>query len=144
MTASRHALRVLAAAALLAAAAIPAHAQAAAPRDEPDTQPVLVTRNLPQLTNRAYPRHLRAHPIPAAVGVRMKILENGHVDSTTISIASTTDTGFDAAAMQVARQLRFRPATADGQPVQVCVTYPINFTAWTDGTSTITKRLDNP
>ena len=141
--APRSALRAVAAAALLLAAAAPVRAQAAA-HNEPDTQPVLTTRNLPQLTNAAYPRHLRAHPVAGTVGVRMRITEEGRVDSATVSIATSSDPAFDDAARRVAVQLRFRPAMLAGQAVPVWVTYPVNFAPWTDGTSTVTRRIPNP
>jgi len=128
----------LVAAAVFAAAA-PVNAQGAGP-NEPDTQPVLLTRNLPQLTNAAYPRHLRAHPIPGSADVRMKILENGRVDSTSVSIEKSSDPSFEVPAVSVALKLRFRPATLAGERVPVWVTYPIHFGPWTDGTSTVTQQ----
>jgi TonB family protein len=129
----------LLAAALATAAAAPAHAQGAAP-NEPDTQPVLLTRNLPQLVNRHYPVPLRGHPIPGSADVRMKIMENGRVDSTSVSIEKSTDPAFEVPAIRVALQLRFRPATLAGERVPVWVTYPIHFGRWTDGTSTVTQQ----
>jgi TonB family protein len=130
----------LLAAALLVAAA-PARAQAAAPaRNEPDVQPVLLTRDLPRLTNRLYPRHLRAHPIPGSVDVRFKILENGRVDSTSVQIEVSSSPDFILPATQIALQLRFQPATLAGEPVPVWVTFPIHFGPWSDGTSTKTEQ----
>jgi TonB family protein len=125
----------------LAAVVAPARAQrpASEPR-EPDTQPVLATRNLPLLTQRAYPARLRAHPIPGSADVRFKILENGRVDSTTVSVEASTSPDFAAAAMEVAVQLRFRPARLAGEPVPVWVTYPIHFGPLSDGTSTVTQQ----
>jgi TonB family protein len=105
---------------------------------------VLLTRNLPQLTNAAYPVRLRGHAIPGSADVRMKILENGLVDSASISIEKSSDVSFEAPAIQVALKLRFRPATLGGEPVPVWVTYPIHFARWTDGTSTMTRRIPNP
>ena len=142
--APRSALRAVAAAALLLAAAAPVRAQATAAHNEPDTQPVLATRNLPQLTNAAYPQHLRAHPYAGNVAVRMRILETGRVDSLSVSVATSSDPAFDEAARTVALRLRFRPAMLAGQAVPVWVTYPINFAPWTDGTSTVTRRIPNP
>jgi len=110
----------------------------------PDTQPVLLTRNLPQLTDAAYPVHLRVHAIPGSADVRMKILENGRVDGTTISIEKSSDPAFETPAIQVALKLRFRPVTLAGEPVPVWVTYPIHFARWTDGTSTMSRRIPNP
>ena len=129
----------LAVAALAIAAPARAQGPSAAPR-EPDVQPVLATRNLPLLTQRAYPARLRAHPIPGSADVRMKILENGRVDSTTVSVEASTSPEFAAAAMRVAVQLRFRPAQLAGEPVPVWVTYPIHFGPLTDGTSTVTQQ----
>ena len=140
-------LRPFAGLALLAAAifaAVPAQAQGQAVRSEPDTQPALLTRNLPQLTNAADPVHRRGHPSPGSADLRMKILENGRVDSASISVEKSSDPAFEAPAIQVALKLRFRPATLGGEPVPVWVTYPIHFARWTDGTSTMTRRIPNP
>jgi TonB family protein len=127
--------------AALVGLAAPVRAQGPAhdPR-EPDTQPVLATRNLPLLTARAYPARHRAHPIPGSADVRFKILENGRVDSTTVSVEASTSPDFAAAAMQVALQLRFRPALLAGEAVPVWVTYPIHFGPLSDGTSTVTQQ----
>ena len=126
---------LLAAALLAAAAPAPAQGPAHGP-NEPDTQPVLLTRNLPRLTTRAYPPHLRAHPIPGDVNVRMKIMEDGRVDSLSVSVESSSNPDFNVPATQVVLQLRFQPATLAGEPVPVWVTYPIHFGRVTDGTST--------
>jgi TonB family protein len=134
--------RLATAAAVLLLAAAPLRAQgpsATTPR-EPDVQPVLATRNLPLLTQRAYPPRLRSHPIPGSADVRMKILENGRVDSASVSVETSTSPEFAAAAMQVAVQLRFRPAQLAGEPVPVWVTYPIHFGPLSDGTSTVTQQ----
>ena len=144
-TLSRPLVRVALLAGALLVAAAPARAQSATPvRNEPDTQPVLLTRNLPQLTNAAYPAHLRGHAIPGSADLRMKILENGRVDSASISIEKSSDHAFETPAIQVALKLRFRPAMVAGEPVPVWVTYPIHFARWTDGTSTMTRRIPNP
>jgi len=114
---------LLAAALLLAAA--PARAQGA---DEPETQPELLNaRNMTRITSRAYPAEVRGRRAPATVDVHMKILADGTVDSSSVSIATSPDPLFNAAAAKVAVQMRFKPATLGGQPVPVWVTVPITF-----------------
>ncbi|HEX9938399.1 MAG TPA: energy transducer TonB [Longimicrobium sp.] len=121
---------LLAAALLLAAT--PARAQQPQQPDEPDTQPELLdARNVPRLASRAYPASMRGRRAPATVEVRMKILEDGSVDSASVSIAQSPEPEFNEPAARVARQLRFRPAKVGGRPVQVWVNFPIAFTrAW--------------
>lgn len=133
----------LAAAALLSASASSVHAQAAT-RDEPDTQPVLLNaRELLRLTTRAYPPDLRRQRLTGTVEVHMKVMPDGMVDSTSISILHRDgDAAFGPAAARVVRQLRFRPATIDGLPVAVWVDFPVNFgrPQSTDGASTDVQR----
>lgn len=132
----------LAAAAVLALAAVPARAQQRA-ADEPETQPVLLNRrDLPRLVNRAYPAELQMRKVPGSVDVRMKILPDGTVDSTSVTVESATDTQFGPAAVRVVRQLRFRPATLGGEPVAVWVSFPVAFAPRGDGTSTTAQRDD--
>jgi TonB family protein len=120
---SRSTTALLAAALLLAAA--PARAQAA---DEPETQPELLNaRNLTRIISRAYPAEVRGRRAPTTVDVHMKILADGSVDSASVSIATSPDRLFNAAAAKVAVQMRFRPATLGGQAVPVWVTVPIIF-----------------
>jgi TonB family protein len=140
--------RSLVCAAIVAAAAAvsaPAAAQGATPvsnpaAGEPDVQPVLLTRNLPMLAARAYPERLRAHPVPGSADVHMKILEDGTVDSLSVSVTASTAPEFEGPAMLVAMKLRFRPAQLAGQAVPVWVTFPIHFGPLTDGTSTVTQQ----
>jgi TonB family protein len=127
----------LAAAALLVAGSTTARAQA----DGPDTQPVLLNRReLPRLTTAAYPHALRQRRVAGAAEVHMKILPDGTVDSTTITVVSATEEPFGEAALQVARQLRFRPATIEGIPVAVWVDFPVAFGRPANGTSTEVQR----
>ena len=133
----------LAAAAVLALAAAPARAQQPRAADEPETQPVLLNRrDLPRLVNRAYPAELQMRKVPGSVDVRMKILPDGTVDSTSVVVESATDTQFGPAAVRVVRQLRFRPATLGGEPVAVWVSFPVAFAPRGDGTSTTAQRDD--
>ncbi|HEV7586856.1 MAG TPA: energy transducer TonB [Longimicrobium sp.] len=130
---------VLVAAALLAAGSATARAQAE--RLGPDTQPVLLNRReLPRLTTRAYPAALRQRRLAGAAALRMKVLPDGTVDSMTISITSTTEPAFGPAAVEVVRQLRFRPATIEGIPVAVWVDFPVAFGRPASGTTTDVQR----
>ncbi|HEU4562172.1 MAG TPA: energy transducer TonB [Longimicrobium sp.] len=118
-------MRAAVAAAALLLATTPARAQQA---DEPDTQPELLNeRNLARLASRAFPASMRGRRAPATVEVKMKILADGTVDSTSVSIHSSPEPEFNEPAARVAMQLRFKPATLAGEPVPVWVTYPITF-----------------
>ncbi|SOD03294.1 TonB family C-terminal domain-containing protein [bacterium JGI 053] len=129
----------LAAAALLVAGSSTARAQAE--RDGPDTQPVLLNRrDMPRLTTAAYPPALRQRRLAGAAEVHMKVLPDGTVDSTTIRVISATEALFGPAAVQVARQLRFRPATIEKTPVAVWVDFPIAFGRPASGTTTDVQR----
>jgi TonB family protein len=130
---------VLAAAALLVAGSTTARAQAE--RDGPDTQPVLLNRReLPRLTTAAYPAQLRQRRLSGAAELRMKVLPDGTVDSTSISITAATERAFGPAAVEVVRQLRFRPATIEGIPVAVWVAFPVAFGRPASGTTTDVQR----
>jgi TonB family protein len=130
---------VLVAAALVAAGSTTARAQAE--RDGPDTQPVLLNRReLPGLTTAAYPQALRQRRLAGAAEVHMKILPDGTVDSATIMVISATEASFGPAAVAVAQQLRFRPATIEGIPVAVWVDFPVAFGRPANGTSTEVQR----
>jgi len=130
---------VLAAAALLVSGATTARAQGE--RDGPDTQPVLLNRrDMPRLTTAAYPPELRQRRLAGAAEVHMKVLPDGTVDSATITVISATETLFGPAAVEVARQLRFRPATIEGIPVAVWVDFPVAFGRPASGTTTDVQR----
>jgi TonB family protein len=133
---------LLAAALLLAAA--PARAQGA---DGPDTQPELLNaRNMTRITSRAYPAEVRGRRAPATVSVHMKILADGSVDSSSVSIVTSPDPLFNTAAAKVAVQMRFRPATLGGAPVPVWVTVPVTFARGVDrsGDSRDVQRDERP
>lgn len=91
---------------------------------------------LPELANRRqvareiarrYPPQLRAQGIGGSVILRMRVQQDGFVDTATITFVSATNPDFVQAATQVAQMLRFRPARVGGKPVRVWVTLPINF-----------------
>jgi TonB family protein len=116
-------------------------ARAQAEREGPDTQPVLLNRReLPRFTTGAYPDELRARRVAGAAHLRMKVLPDGTVDSTSISISSATDPAFGPAGVKVVRQLRFRPATIEGIPVAVWVDFPVAFGRPASGTTTDVQR----
>lgn len=105
-----------------------------APRD-PD-RPRPVTR-APRLNNRPtvsralvrrYPRLLRDKGIGGSALVHFQVRENGRVGWKTVS-ASSGYCELDMAAIEVARDMRFDPATIDGRPLTVWVEIPINFSA---------------
>lgn len=137
----RSAARIaLASALLLAAAATSSRAQAAERRG-PDTQPRLLNgRDMPRLVARAYPPELRRQRLAGSAEINMKVLPDGTVDSASISVRAASDTAFGPAAVQVVRQLRFRPATIERIPVAVWVDFPVNFGRPSDGTSSDVQR----
>jgi TonB family protein len=130
-------LRAALIAVTLLLAAAPVRAQQSQQPAEPETQPELLNeRNLPRLVSRAYPASMRGRRAPATVEVRMKILDDGSVDSASVSIQSSPEPEFNEPAARVAMQLRFRPAKVGGRPVPVWVNYPITFTRHWDSSGT--------
>ncbi len=88
-----------------------------------DDVPVLVAP--PQVN---YPDTLRVLGIQGRVVVRAVVDSTGRVDSGTATIAMTTDSGFDQAALTAALAARFYPARIAGRPVAALVDLPIDFT----------------
>ena len=124
----RNSVRAALLVAAMVAAAAPLRAQQPAQNQEPDTQPELLNaRALPRIISREYPVSMRGRRAAANVAVRMKILEDGTVDSSSISVEESPEPDFNAPAVRVAMQMRFRPATLAGEPVQVWVTMPVTF-----------------
>lgn len=75
---------------------------------------------------RNYPRELWDARVEGRVSVRLRVTEDGSVDSATVTRSSNE--AFDAAALEAVRRLCFDPATAYGRRVKVWVELPINFT----------------
>jgi protein TonB len=76
---------------------------------------------------RNYPPLLRDAGVVGTVTLRMRVLEDGHVDPESISVESSTHDAFADAAKRVVEKMRFRPAKVGGHPVKVWVTLPVTF-----------------
>ncbi|HSU16901.1 TonB family protein [Longimicrobium sp.] len=76
---------------------------------------------------RNYPPLLRDAGVIGTVTLRMRVLEDGHVDPESISVENTTHDAFADAAKRVVEKMRFRPAKVGGHPVKVWVTLPVTF-----------------
>ena len=105
-----------------------------APRDPDRPRPV---SRAPRLNNRTtvsqalvrrYPRLLRDKGIGGSAVVHFQVREDGRVAYKTVS-ASSGYCELDMAAIEVARVMRFDPATIDDEPLMVWVEIPINFSA---------------
>lgn len=107
-----------------------------APGQDRPTHELGAVEHLPELLNRRqvareisrrYPPHLRAQGIGGTVTLRMRVQEDGSVDTASISLALATNPDLVPAATQVAHTLRFRPARVGGKAVRAWVTLPITF-----------------
>ena len=74
-----------------------------------------------------YPPALAAVRVESRVEARFRILEDGSVDSASISIISTENERFNEPTIRVLPVLRFRPAKVGGRPVKVWAILPINW-----------------
>lgn len=106
-----------------------------APPDE-GTYELSAVEEQPDLSNRAevgrliarnYPPLLRDAGVTGSVTLRMRVLEDGHVDPESISIENSTHEAFGDAAKRVVERMRFRPAKVGGKAVKVWVTLPVTF-----------------
>jgi protein TonB len=74
-----------------------------------------------------YPPALRRSKRQGTVTILFKVDTSGRVVDP--SIAKSTDSAFDEAALEAVRQWRFEPGTRNGQPVQFRMKIPITFNA---------------
>lgn len=65
--------------------------------------------------------------LTVSIDVSMMVLEDGAVDPRSITVVDASEPIFAEAATYVARQMRFRPALVDGQPVRVRMHMPMRF-----------------
>ena len=82
----------------------------------------------PQLVERVepvYPDEARREGLQGAVLVQIVVERDGSIREA--RIAKGLGHGFDEAALEASRKLRFRPATQDGIPVSVQLNYEVNF-----------------
>lgn len=107
-------MRALVVAVVLAVAAV-------ASAQPPASQPTLVPPVLTGFVEAEYPVAARAAGRTGAVVLTLTIDATGAVSEAIV--ATTGGTDFDVAALAAARRFRFTPATQDGKPVPVRITY---------------------
>lgn len=129
---------LLTAAALAATPACAQNPAAPAPPEASDTvgyelrdvveHPELINRReVSRLLHDNYPAELRSRGEPGVVTIRMLIKRDGMVDSARVTMVHASNTAFVEPAANVARGMRFKPATVDSRPVAVWVILPIAF-----------------
>jgi TonB family protein len=95
---------------------------------EVDVQPALVNREeVDRKLSSSYPLLLRDAGVTGTVIVAFTVDTLGVPDPASMSVQSSTHQAFTAAAIAVARVMRFSPATKDGGAVQVRLTLPVTF-----------------
>jgi protein TonB len=85
-----------------------------------DTPPELVKTVEPE-----YPKYAKAHHIGGTVTLRVVVKTDGTVGE--VTVVSSSDAMFHAAAIDAARQFRFKPARLNGKAVRSVVAVPIQF-----------------
>jgi TonB family protein len=76
---------------------------------------------------RNYPPLLRDARVTGTVQVRFRVMEDGTIDASSISISSSTHEQFNDPTIRSVQRLRFRPAKVNGRPVKVWVELPIQW-----------------
>jgi TonB family protein len=87
----------------------------------PDSAPVPLAH-----VDAVYPAQARAAGLSGTVALELGIDHDGNV--TSVKVTRGAGFGFDEAAVAAARQLKFRPAMHDGQPVAATVAFEQRFT----------------
>ncbi|MCI0691706.1 M56 family metallopeptidase [candidate division KSB1 bacterium] len=87
-----------------------------------DKAPVVVKHVGPK-----YPELAIKAGIEGEVGVKIWVREDGKVEAVEIQKRSGTDTGFEEAVIEAAKQFEFEPAMRQGKPVAVWVAIPFHF-----------------
>jgi TonB family protein len=97
----------------------------AVPPDE-GTYELSAVEELPVIRNPAgvgrqiaarYPPALRESGVWGGVVLRFRLMENGTVEPSSLSVELTTDPAFDEPAMAVVREMRFQPAKVNELPI---------------------------
>ncbi|HEV3051347.1 MAG TPA: TonB family protein [Longimicrobium sp.] len=86
------------------------------------------TADLARALQRNYPPLLRDAGVTGTVQVRMRVMEDGSVDASSISVTSSTHEQFNDPSIRSVQRLRFSPAKVNGRPVKVWVELPIQWT----------------
>jgi TonB family protein len=116
---------------------IPSDTARVAPSFEPPPVSVDVVDKHPRVINlqqirpfmqELYPPHYRMADIEGQAVVQLVVDARGRVESEHIDIVSSTHPEFEPATREVARMLRWEPATRNGRPVRVWVRMPVNWT----------------
>ncbi len=107
----------------------------------PDNRPPVLSNpdTLAAAIAREYPPELLKRQIGGVVHVRLHVTAEGAVDSASVATA-TGDTALDAAAVRVARSMRFTPALRDGGPVALWAVMPIEFRVPTTVVTDLKRR----
>jgi protein TonB len=89
-----------------------------------ETMPELVYKGRPR-----YPSKARVYGLTCLVYVKVLVSKEGKAESVLIHKTDDPDWrwGFNEAAITGAKQCRFKPATQDGKPVRVWVSFPFEF-----------------
>jgi protein TonB len=128
-----NAVRTAAILLIAAASWLGSAAPAAGQRQEPFAiQPPLLLndREITRLTTERYPAAMRERGIlGAGVALKFRVLADSTVDPASITVERTRDPAFVEPAMEIARGLRFSPATVDGRPVPAWYRFTLNFSA---------------
>jgi protein TonB len=91
---------------------------------QPDIAPVMLNKELPF----RYPPALFAQKVQGNVILRIFIDRNGEVVPESTHVAETSGfSALDSAAVKGSHELKFTPATTEGQPVPVSILLPIFF-----------------
>jgi protein TonB len=77
---------------------------------------------------RNYPPLLRDARVTGTVQVRMRVMEDGTVDPSSIQVTSSSHEQFNDPTIRSVQRLRFSPAKVNGRPVKVWVELPIQWT----------------
>jgi protein TonB len=72
-----------------------------------------------------YPEYARQNNVEGLVTLRVTVKASGGVED--VRVMESTDHVFDEAALEAARQWRFKPARKDGKKVRSMVMVPVKF-----------------
>jgi len=72
-----------------------------------------------------YPEYARDHQMEGLVKVRVTVKASGGVED--VKVMESSNRIFDEAALEAARQWRFKPARKDGKKVRAVVIVPVKF-----------------
>jgi protein TonB len=93
-----------------------------------EQQPELANRaEVARALSRTYPRELYRQHVGGTAIVRFQITPEGRADTASARVLRASRREFGLAALDVVRQMRFRPGKNHGVPVAVWVTLPIAF-----------------